>query len=72
MRMIPRTLPLGARLSEIVLQTGTKSVSTLNPLRREISTWKKNDHDVALLPMLENSLAQESGLYLLRFRSYRC
>ena len=47
MRMIPRTLPLGATLSEIVQQTGAELFSTLTPLRREISTLKENYHDVA-------------------------
>ena len=32
-------------------------------------TLKENNHDVALLPMVENRMAQES-VYLLRFRSY--
>ena len=35
-------------------------------LRHEISTLKENDNGVALLAMV-----QESGLYLLRFRSHR-
>ena len=34
------------------------------------STLKENDHDVALLTMIENRLVQESGSYPLRFRSY--
>ena len=70
-RTIPRTLLLGCRLSEILVQTGAESFPTLTPLRREIGTLKGNNHDVALLRMVENRMAQESGLYLLRFRSYR-
>ena len=69
--MIPRTLLLGCRLSEILVQKGAESFRLQTPLRCEISTLKGNDHDVALLRMVENRMAQESGLYLLRFRSYR-
>ena len=66
MRTILRTLPLGVRLSEIQLQIGVE----IQTLRHEISTLKGNDHDVALLTVVDNRLAQESSLYLLWFWSY--
>ena len=42
-----------------ILANAALNFSDFKPLRREISTLKESDHDVALLPMVENRMEQE-------------
>ena len=68
--MISKTFPLRFRLLNILMQTGKRDrkFSDFKPIWREISTLNKMAVTL-VLTMIENRLAQESGLYLLRFQS---